>query len=239
MIRTIILNGKKTNYELKRKKVKNINLRIRSDCSIVVSANNRVSESIIEEFLQHKSNYIINAIKKYEEIYRYNNENKTFLSGESFRYLGKDLRLKVAQGNNAITTDGIYLMLTVTDKNDSLLKGEIITKWYDTQCKEIFQEFVNEISILFNKYGVITPKFKIRNMTSRWGSCNYKKGIITLNKKLIEVPRNAIQYVIMHEFIHFMHHGHSEKFYEMLSTLMPDWKARKKLLETVVFGIDE
>ena len=50
---------------------------------------------------------------------------------------------------------------------------------------------------------------------------------------------NAVQYVVMHEFVHFMHSNHSNKFYEMLSTLMPDWKTRKKLLETVAFHVSE
>jgi predicted metal-dependent hydrolase len=58
-----------------------------------------------------------------------------------------------------------------------------------------------------------------------------KKGIITLNKRLLEAPRNCIEYVVMHEFCHFIHPNHSKHFYGFLSMLMPDWKERKKLLE--------
>jgi len=68
-------------------------------------------------------------------------------------------------------------------------------------------------------------------MISRWGSCQPKRGIITLNKRLIETPRICIEYVVMHEFIHFLHPNHSKMFYDLLSTLMPDWRERKNTLE--------
>ena len=70
-------------------------------------------------------------------------------------------------------------------------------------------------------------------METRWGSCLAKKGIITLNKQLLEAPRNCIEYVVMHEFCHFIHQNHSKHFYDFLTILMPDWKERKKLLEKV------
>jgi predicted metal-dependent hydrolase len=72
-------------------------------------------------------------------------------------------------------------------------------------------------------------------MTSRWGSCQPKRGLITLNKRLLEVPRNCIEYVVMHEFVHFIHPNHSKQFYEFLSVLMPDWKERKAFLEKSYF----
>jgi len=99
------------------------------------------------------------------------------------------------------------------------------------QCRTLFPELINEIYPIFRKYDVPEPKLTIREMTSRWGSCQPKRGIITLNKRLIETPRSCIEYVIMHEFIHFRQPNHSKAFYELLSTLMPDWKERKSTLE--------
>ena len=106
------------------------------------------------------------------------------------------------------------------------------------QCKIIFNEIVSEIYPIFKKYNISFPKLRIRNMETRWGSCLAKKGVITLNKQLLEAPRNCIEYVVMHEFCHFIHPNHSKHFYDFLTILMPDWKERKELLEkTAVYWL--
>jgi predicted metal-dependent hydrolase len=231
MNKTITLNGREISYDLERKKVRNINLRIRSDCSVYVSANNRIVDAVIEAFLQSKASYILNALDKYAEIEKYADAKHDYVSGESFRYLGKDLRLIVTQGVNNVTSDGVYLSISVLDTNDIAQKEKIICKWYDAQCKIVFMEIISEVYPIFRKYGVAMPKITLRDMSSRWGSCQPKRGAITLNKRLIETSRSAIEYVIMHEFAHFLHQNHSTKFYEIMSTLMPDWKSRKSSLK--------
>ena len=239
MNKTIDLNGRKISYEFKRKQVKNINLRIRCDCSVYVSANNHITEIAIEEFLRKKADFIFSAIDKYTEISKYSDGKHSYLTGESFRLLGKDLRLVVTQGKQNIISDGIHLSLSLMDINDIESKEKLVSKWYDAQCREVFNEIIGEIYSVFHKYGVTMPKLILRDMSSRWGSCQPKKSVITLNKRLIEAPRNAVEYVVMHEFTHFLHPNHSAKFYEMLSALMPDWKIRKKILENTMFFIKE
>ena len=235
MNNSIYIDGRELPYEFERKKVKNINLRVRSDGSVYVSANNSVSQKVIEEFLHKKAVFIFSAIDKYAEIAKFATVSHEYITGECFRYLGKDLRLVVEQGKNDVTSDGVYLTLTVTDVKDAMLKEKVIKKWYDKRCRVIFTEIITSIYPIFQKYGVAMPKLTLRDMTSRWGSCQAKRGIITLNKQLIETPIDTIEYVVMHEFVHFLHPNHSSKFYETLSTLMPDWKERKKHLESVAF----
>lgn len=70
-------------------------------------------------------------------------------------------------------------------------------------------------------------------METRRGSCLVKKGIITLNTRLLEAPQNRIEYVVMHELCHFIHPNHSKNFYVFLTMLMPDWKERKRALENM------
>ena len=235
MNKVIYLDGRKIVYKLDRKKVKNINLRIRHDCSVYVSANRKVTDNVIEEYLQKKSVYILSALDKYSEIAKYTDNIYNYVSGESFRYLGKDLRLVVIQGKNRVSSDGVYLTLSVKRIKDKVLKEKLINKWLITQCREVSMEIIDMIFRIFKKYNVVMPRLVLRNMVSRWGSCRPKNGIITLNKRLIEAPRNAFEYVVMHEFIHFLYPNHSSNFYELLSTLMPDWKTRKNLLESTLF----
>jgi predicted metal-dependent hydrolase len=221
-------------YTLERKKVKNINLRIRSDGSVYVSANLSVPEGVIEAFLAKKAEYILSALDKYSAITKYADTDHDFITGESFGYLGKNLRLVVicAEKNN-VSSDGVHLTLCLASSDNKTIRNKLINKWYDRQCRTVFNEVMTTTYPTFQKYGVSMPKLKLRDMTSRWGSCHPKRGVITLNKRLIEAPRNCIEYVVMHEFTHFLHSNHSKQFYNVLSALMPDWKERKHLLESV------
>ena len=235
MKRIIYLDGRKVVYELDRKNVKNINLRIRFDCSVYVSANDNTPINTIEEFLQSKSDYILSALDKYKKISK-NAENKhNYITGEYFPYLGQNLRLVVKKGKRSISFDDECLTLSVRNVKDTAVKKRLIEKWYIAQCKEVSMEIFREMYQIFKKYHITIPTLSLRNMVSRWGSCRPKRGIITLNKRLIEAPRNAFEYVVMHEFIHFLYPNHSRNFYNMLTKLMPDWKGRKRLLEETLF----
>jgi predicted metal-dependent hydrolase len=232
MNNVITLNGRRIEYELERKNVKNINLRIRSDCTVYVSAKPQIAIDVIEAFLRKKASFVISALDKYEDITKYTDTNHNYVTGEGFSHLGKNLRLIVTSGKNEVTTDGIYLTLCASNVKDIALKHKLIAKWYDIECRRVFNEIITTIYPLFQKYGVAMPKLTIRDMTSRWGSCQPKRNIITLNKRLIAMPRNSIEYVVVHEFTHFLHPNHSKKFYALLSAFMPDWKERKKILES-------
>ncbi|MDR0919143.1 MAG: M48 family metallopeptidase [Oscillospiraceae bacterium] len=236
MIHTIILNGREIKYELVRKNVKNINLRIRANGTVYVSAHNKVSRKIIEDFLVKKSEFIISALRKYENIAKNEDSPQQYISDESFRYLGKDLHLVVNQGENSVFSDGIYLNLTVKDTSDRELKSRLIEKWYDMKRKEVFGEIMSNIYPVFQNCGIKYPRLTIRYMTSRWGSCRPKRGAVTLNSMLIEATRDVIEYVVMHEFVHFLHPNHSKSFYETLFTFMPDWQQRKIVLENSAFS---
>lgn len=232
MKRTIELNGRTIAYDLERKNVKNLNLRIKADQSIYVSANNRVPEETIEAFLRSKGEYILRALDRYAEREKYLPKPKRYVDGESFRILGHDLRLIVRPGNkNTVTCDEAYITLTVKDPQDRDLKQRTIDKWIKKRCEEEIENVCRQVYLKFQKYGVTFPQLRFRNMVSRWGSCQPKRGVLTFNIALIEAPLSCIEYVVTHEFVHFLHPDHSRAFYQHLNMLMPDWKERKAILE--------
>lgn len=230
--RTIQFDGIPLHYSLERKNVKNLNLHVRKDGSVYVSANNAIPEEKIDEFLLSKGTFIRNAQNKFMEQEHYKPLPKQYVSGETFYIQGRALRLKVSQSTKEkILSDGVYLLLEVKDPQNFTQKERLVKKYLDRQCKTVFGEIVDEMYPVFQKYGVAPPILRIRNMDTRWGSCLPGKGVITLNKRLLEAPRNCIEYVVMHEFCHFIHPNHSKHFYDFLSMLMPDWKERKKVLD--------
>lgn len=232
MIKTINLNGRGISYRLERKNVKNINLRIKADQSITVSASVRVSDNVIEEFLRAKAEYILRALDHYAEIAKYAPKPKQYVDGESFKILGHDRRLRVVQGKrNAIESDESYITLMVKDPADLELKKKTMDRWMKNYCKEILLAVCESVYPKFQKYGVEFPELRFRNMVSRWGSCQPKRRILTFNIALIEAPLSCIEYVVTHEFTHFLQPNHSKKFYHQLAMFMPDWQERKKILE--------
>ena len=231
-VRIVAAQGREISYCLERKNVKNLNLRVRKDGTVFVSANETVSCKEIDDFVCSKAYYIVEAIERFHNMAKYKPQPKQYVSGETFCIQGRGLRLQVSQAKkDCISSDGIYICLEVKDVKDFEKKKRIVTRFLDQQCKDVFGEVLDELYPLFAKYGVDKPILRIRDMETRWGSCLVKKGIVTLNKRLIEAPRNCIEYVMMHELCHFIHPNHSKGFYMFLTMLMPDWKGRKLHLE--------
>lgn len=230
--RTISADGNQILYELERKNVKNLNLHVRRDGTVYVSANRLVPVEQVDAFLESKIGFILNARKRFAEQAQYRPQPKQYVSGETFYIQGRGLRLQVVQAaKDQISSDGVHLYLQVRDPMDFEKKKRMVSRFIDQQCRQVFGEIVAEVYPIFQKYGVAMPTLRIRDMETRWGSCLAKKGIITLNKRLLEAPRHCIEYVVTHEFCHFIHPNHSKQYYAFLTMLMPDWRDRKKVLD--------
>ena len=230
--RSVIVENREICYQLERKHVKNLNLRVRKDGSVFASANEMVPCEEVDLFVHSKASYILKAIDHFREMAQYKPKPKQYVSGETFYIQGRGLRLRVSQAKeDTISSDGVYIFLEVKDINDVEKKRRIVTRFLDQECKTIFSEVMDALYPMVEKYGIEKPTLRIRAMETRWGSCLTKKRIITLNKRLLEAPRNCIEYVVMHELCHLIHPNHSKTFYAFLSMLMPDWKERKITLE--------
>lgn len=231
--RQVNCEGGKISYLLTRKKVKNVNLRIKPDGRILVSANSRVPVDFIDGFIRQKQEFILSALAKYEERGKQAQDTpKEYVSGERYRLLGKSLSLKVEESEKeTVYTDGSYIYLKVRDKDNFRRKEILMAKWLKEYQLAVFRELAAEIYERFQKYNVPFPVLKVRAMISRWGSCQPQKGIITLNSRLIAAPKSCIEYVVLHEFAHFIHPNHSKQFWDFVAMMMPDWKERRKGLE--------
>lgn len=232
MQRTILFEGREIIYQLEAKPVQNINLRIRKDGTVFVSANPAVPAAEVDAFVCRKGNYVLNAVGQFQAQAQYRPQPKQYVSGETFYIQGRGIRLRVSQATkDSVHSDGVYMDLALKNPEDFEKKKRLVERYLDQQCRSVFGEIMDEIYPVFRKYGIGMPRLRIRNMETRWGSCTASKGTVTLNKRLLEAPRNCIEYVVTHEFCHFIHPNHSRQFYSFLTTLMPDWKERKALLD--------
>ena len=226
--------GKELEYLLIRKSVKNLNMRVKPEGTIIVSANPLVSARYVDRFVLSHEETIIKALNKYEKLRQNTQKPLCYESGEKVLFLGKQLHLLLEVSRvEGVDIFGDFLNLRVKDISDFARKERVMKKWFAKMQREVFLQICDEIYPLFQTYGVKYPLVKIRSMKSRWGSCQPTKGIITLNAKMIAAPREAIEYVVLHEFAHFIHPNHSKDFYALVEKFMPDWKQRKTMLNGI------
>lgn len=166
-------------YTLTRKKVRNLNLRIKSTGDVLVSAPLRMPQKTIDHFLQEKAGWIIKTQTK----------------------LVTAAKVKSAPQFSA--EESLALFITISD--------------------QIFPLFS---TILSGE----KPLIKVRAMKTRWGVCHMQKRMLVFNTALAEKPLEAIEYVVLHEYVHFLHADHQAGFHAEMLRLMPDYKARRKLL---------
>ena len=232
MLRTIEADGNAISYTLERKPVKNINLRIRPDNCVYVSAPKDVVAKMVDAFVVEKSAYILRALKRFKDRNRESTLENNFVNGETVKFLGRNLRLKIKNASRSkVESDESYVTLYVKDVQDADLKKRVLETWLRKKCKDEITAICKKVYPQVKKYGVAFPEIQLREMVSRWGSCSPKKGFVTFNTALIAMPVSCIEYVVTHEFTHFLYPNHSKKFYQQLATFMPDWEERKKRLE--------
>lgn len=232
MLRTVEADGNAISYTLERKPVKNINLRIRADQCVYVSAPKDVAAKMVDAFVVEKSAYILRALQKFKDKNRDTVSEHSFVNGETVKFLGRNLRLKIKNATRSkVESDESYVTLYVKDVQDAGLKKRVLETWLRKKCKDEITAICKKVYPQVKKYGVAFPEIQLREMVSRWGSCSPKKGFMTFNTALIAMPVSCIEYVVTHEFTHFLYPNHSKKFYQQLATFMPDWEERKKRLE--------
>lgn len=233
---SITYGGKIIEFELERKNVKNINLNVRPDMCVVVSANIKVPTDYILDFVKSKAAWIIKNVGYFKDVQPEYLVDKVYLSGETFKYLGKQYRLKVvgSEGSEGVKYYRGYIYLTVKNKDDYKRKENLMNDWYRSKANEKFAESLDRMYPSVEKYGVVKPEIHIRTMKARWGSCTPDKNLVLLNSELIKAPKLCIDYVVLHELIHFKYRNHDSDFYDFMTSLMPDWKQRKEILDEEV-----
>lgn len=234
-------NGKTIEYELSRKNVKNINLRIDAAGTVKVSAAERVPLKLIESFMIERQDFIFAALEKmsvhreWELENKAKHENRKYETGECLNILGSRLELKVIKSEaEDIVLGGRYISMYVKKPQNTRHKELLFERWLNDYRTKLYDKICRQVFELFQPLGVTQfPVIKIRTMTSRWGSCHPYKKIVTLNSRLIETPICCIEYVAVHEFSHFIYPDHSKNFHALMTRLMPDWKERKRLLNSI------
>ena len=221
-------DGREISYELTRKRVKNINFRAREDGIVAVSANSRVTVRKIEEFLVQRADFFFKAFEQLQKRARENNTNSRLV-----RYLGRDFPVRVIENSREIAVLDENECRVFTKSADENYIAVLVKKAILTRFAALCRELDSEVREHLREKGFEPPttRISIKEMKSRWGSCSYTRGHISINSRLAAFPRDTILSVFYHEYAHYWHHDHSNKFYSFLLEIYPDYYVHNSVLK--------
>ncbi len=258
-VEQVLLNDQKYEYELWVGGVKRLNLRIRPDGSIRVSTPLWVGAASREHFLQSNASNIVRAVARARRRTREKEAEEAYENGGRVRYLGRELVLRVVpalpgQRRKAVCTlddeqQPTALIVTVQHQPNEMdtlsLVKKAINEWekerllswiqiyHQNTVVALFAEVMRQRGSQLNTFVLHPTDIRIRDMKSRWGSCHTQTGALTFHRRLIRFPEACIEYVVVHEFAHFLQPDHSPAFHALMSVLLPDWKQRRENLNTL------
>jgi len=226
-------------YDLIYAPRKTLGITVHPDLRVTVKAPEGSPLADVEAKVRKRATWIL---KQQRELERYlpHLPPRQYVSGETHRYLGRQYRLKVIEGasanaNGSVERDRSYIYVTTQDKTDKERIKRLLDDWYRAHARQVFAERLETCYPKVEHLDIVYPDLAIRVLKSRWGSCS-PKGRITLNVKLIQVPRSYIDYVIFHELCHLAEPNHSPRYYELLDRVLPDWRERREKLNRFEFG---
>lgn len=235
--RSVDCGGETIEYTLARKKVKNINMRVKADGSVSVSAPNRVSAKFIDDFVRSRYDFIKNSVERLSSERKYNfseyDDAKIYENGDKLSFLGEELTVEIRLGSedSVSVLDGKLVITTFDTKSTDYIQ-KLLRNFYYNSTVSLFKELNDEVSQLFSdKFGIGKVPIKLRKMKSRWGSCHVTDGFIVMNTRLIFYPKECARYVFVHEYSHFIEPNHSPRFYAVVSSVMPDYKVSSDKLK--------
>lgn len=219
-----------TPYELFYTDRKTLGIKVYPDTSVKVFAPIDTDLPIIEQHLKAKRKWIEKQQRSFRS-YLPATSARQYIGGESFLYLGKQYMLKIepSTAEEVKLYQGRLVVKTLNPEATHIKK--LLQQWYIARATILFNKLFEEQFYLFKRFGLEKPVLQIKKMEKRWGSCTPQQKII-LNPELIKAPVACINYVILHELCHLVHHNHSKAFYQLLENFMPDWQKYKQLLET-------
>lgn len=210
-----------------RKRMKNLYLRVLPpDGKLQVTAPNRVRDLEIEQFVLSRLDWIARQREKVTS-----RKNVHFVDGEAVPYFGTYLTLRLCPvtGRTKVEQTGEMLVLSIRADADTAARKRAIDAWYR---RELLSAAEAMLPACERTVGKRASELRIRDMKTRWGTCNIKTGSVTINLRLAEKPPECLNYVLTHELCHLHEPGHSERFWKRMDAYYPDWKRIRKLLKT-------
>jgi len=211
-------------FNLQRNKRKTVSIYVEPTGEINVLAPEKISEDDLNQIIEKKRYWIHKSLLEMELL----NETKVereIKNGEGFLYLGKSYKLKILKNLKTPLTlrQGRFYL----DKDSSINAQKHFKEFYKNKGRIHISA---RIEYFKNKIGVNPPQLRVMELGNRWGSCSGR--YINFHWKVMMAPMKIIDYVIVHELAHLIETNHTDKFWELVESVIPDYKQKKEWLKT-------
>lgn len=221
------------NVRVQRKPVRNLTLRISREGQAVVSAPLAAPDSAVRFFLQKNEGWLRSHLAKVLLKLRHNPD--CGFDGAHLWLWGRCLQAEFcadAARAGQVLLGGGRAVFFCRRQPDAGGREKLVQEL----CRQMLRKKADELFAVWQeRLGLYAAGWQIRNMKSRWGTCNVLKRTILINLRLAYRPAACLEYVIVHELAHLQEQGHGPGFRAFLDRHMADWRGRKALLDNYIF----
>jgi len=205
-----------------RSKRKTLALFVDLHGNLIVKAPERLPESKIFDFVKSKQDWIM---ARQHQIRQNSYISRNVVTHNTFLYMGRELVPVISQRTKQITLQDGVLLIPAKIQGEQVLRK--VEKWFKAQAQVIFSERVRYFSGRLNMH---PSAVSVNNNKTRWGSCDTKRRI-NLNWRAVMLPPNLFDYIVVHEFCHILEFNHTQNFWRVVETILPDWRVLRKHLK--------
>ena len=155
---------------------------------------------------------------------------REMVSGESHYFMGRRMRLRVIPDSGVtrvVVRNRAFIEMHVRPELTATQREKALHRWYRQQLKQLIPPLLDRWQ---TKLGVQVDEWGIKKMKTRWGTCNVDARRIWLNLELAKKPPQCLEYLVVHELVHFLAHHHDDRFIAMMDEHLPQWRAYRKKL---------
>lgn len=221
-------------YEVIYKPIRHIYFRIYPDKKIVrISAPAQIEPRELAQAIQAKSAWLMEKMRALTNEPASLNPGPVLRNSGSCMVWGKSLAVVL---ENCPARPGICL--TSESEITVRVPSGFGTKKEENLWNLWLRSLLNErIQILLGKWqptiGIAPAECRLKKMKTRWGSCNTRAKRIWINACLVHLDPSLLEYVLVHELVHLLEPGHTQRFYGIVKEYLPDWKHRESRLNRI------
>jgi predicted metal-dependent hydrolase len=163
---------------------------------------------------------------------------REMVTGESHYVWGRRYRLKAVRrpGRAHVEIDGERLILYLPEGSSIDQRRDLLDRWYRDQLRGALPDVLAKWKPVI---GVDVPKWTVRRMRTKWGSCNRETGHIWFNLELAKKHPDCLEYIAVHEMTHLHERGHGKRFVQLMDGFMPDWRSRRDRLNSAPLAAED
>lgn len=221
-----------------RKNIKNMHLAVYPPTGRVrIAAPLRIDDEAVRLFAISK----IGWIRKHQRNFVAQDRQppRQYKQRESHYFQGKRYLLRIIELDappKVVIKTKTYIDLYVRPNTTTEQRQSILNKWYRTELKKLIQPIIKKWQ---SQIGITVGNWQVKQMKTKWGTCNIEKKRIWINLELAKKPIHCLEYIVVHEMIHLLERHHNERFLALMEKYMPQWRFNKEELNRLPVSHEE